>query len=246
MEYFFTPLSELPSGVGFELFGLKHGCWLIISGCITLLLCLFCRRADKPGRRRIRRGTGCAVLAFELIKNINLIATGQFSVYFLPLHLCSLAVFFTFFNCLRPGETIDNFLYSTCMPGALSALLFPDWTAYPAFCLHSCVAFFAHTLLFAYPLMLTAAGEIAPRVRLLPRCLLILLCLAAVIYPIDRALGANYMFLLSPAAGSPLEWFASVLGVPGYLLGFFPLIAVIWSIEYLPFRKKHRAPMGAE
>lgn len=237
-KYFFTPLSQLPTGVGFELFGREHLCWLMISAAVTALLCLVCRKERGEHRRRFRRAVGCGVLFFELVKNANLILSGEMSVYFLPLHLCSIAVFFTFFNSLRPGETVDNFLYSTCMPGALSALLFPDWTMYPAFCLHSLTAFCAHTLLFAYPLMLVFSGEIRPSVKMLPRCFLILLALAAVIYPIDRALNANYMFLLVPSPGSPLEWFAHLLGVPGYLLGFIPLIAVIWGLEYLPFRRK--------
>ena len=238
MKYFFTLEQDLPAGVGFTLWGREHIAWLCIAAAIGVLLCLSYRRAKAEARPRLRIAVGCAVLACEILKVVNLIAQGSFNVYFLPLHLCGLAVFFTFAHALRPGETLGNFVYSTCAPGALFALLFPDWTAYPAFCYHSLVAFVVHTLLAVYPLMLLSGGDLRPRVRYLPRCFAILLSLAVPVYLFDRVFRTNYMFLLSPSSGSPLEWFASLLGNPGYLLGYLPMIILIWGLLYLPFRKK--------
>ena len=238
MKYFFTLEDELPDGVGFPLWGREHIEWLCIALALGTILCLGYRRAGARGRAALRVCTGSAVLLCELLKDANLIVQGAFSVYYLPLHLCGLAVFFTFFHSLRPGETVGNFLYSTCMPGAAFALLFPDWTMYPAFCYHSLVAFAVHTLIVVYPLMLVFSGEWRPSVRYLPRCLALLLGLAAAVYLFDRRFHANYMFLLQPAAGSPLEWFASFLGNPGYLLGYVPMIVLIWGLLYLPFSKR--------
>jgi uncharacterized membrane protein YwaF len=178
------------------------------------------------------------VLACELLKDGNLLLQGCFGVYHLPLHLCGLAVFFTFAHALHPTETVGNFLYSSCMPGAACALLFPDWTAYPAFSYHSLVAFLVHALLVAYPLVQLAGGALRPRARFLPRCFAILLALAVPIYLFDRLFRTNYMFLLSPSAGSPLAWFASFLGNPGYLRGYLPMLAVGWGLLYLPFRRR--------
>ena len=75
-----------------------------------------------------------------------------------------------------------------------------------------------------------------------PRCFALLLALAAVVYGFDRIVGANYMFLLAPAPGSPLEWFAGFLGNPGYLLGYLPMLAAVWAALYLPGRKLKTAP----
>lgn len=224
--------------MGFALYGREHIAWLAISAALGLLLCLSYRRLDAPGRRRLRLGTGWTILLCEVLKQANLMAAGVFGLNYLPLHLCGLAVFFCFYHALRPGQTVGNFLYSTCMPGALAAILFPDWTAYPAFSYHSIVAFTVHTLLVAYPLMQVLAGDIRPGVRYLPRCLGILAALAAPVYVFDRLTRRNYMFLLWPAKGSPLEWFAGLLGNPGYLLGYIPMIALIWCLLYIPFRKK--------
>ena len=237
MEFFFTLENELPPGVGFALWGREHLCCLAIGAALCAIACLCCRRLDQKGRQTMRRAVGWAVLLCELLKDANLIAQGAFSVYYLPLHLCGLAVFFTLWHSLRPTETVGNFLYSTCMPGAAFALVFPDWTVYPLCSYHSIVGFTVHFLLVLYPLLLVTSGDLRPSFRLLPRCLGILAAIALPVYLFDRAVGANYLFLLQPAPGSPLEWFAALLGNPGYLLGYLPMIAVVWLLLYLPFRK---------
>lgn len=238
MDYFFTLEQDLPAGVGFELWGSEHIVWLCFAATIAAGLCLLYRGGNANRRKTLRIAAGCAVLALEFAKDINLVLQGGMDVYTLPLHLCGLAVFFTFFHSLRPENTVGNFLYSTCMPGAAFALACPDWTWYPAFSYVSIVAFLVHTFLVAYPLMLLSGGDLRREAKRFPFCFLILVVLAIPIYFFDRHFGANYMFLLWPSPGSPLEWFASLLGVPGYLLGYFPLMAVVWTLLYLPYGKK--------
>lgn len=238
MEYFFTLEQDLPADAGFAYYGREHICWLAIALSLGVILCLVYSHLNSRGRCCLRIAAGCGILLCEVLKDANLIAQGAFGVYYLPLHLCGLAVFFTFVHALRPGEVMGNFLYSTCMPGAAFALFCPDWNAYPAFSYHSLVAFLVHTLIVAYPLMLLSGGDLHPRVRYLPRCFAILAGLAVPVYIFDRVFGANYMFLVEPSPGSPLEWFASFLGNPGYLLGYFPMMVLVWCLLYLPFRKR--------
>ena len=240
MDYFFTPENLLPEGVGFSLFGAEHIAWLVIAAGICVLLCVRYRRCAGGKRAAFRLALGLAIFACEIAKDLNLALHGMLNVHYLPLHLCSLAVFFTLAHALCRNETLGNFLYSTCMVGAAFALCFPDWTVYPALSYHSLVAFVVHALLVAYPLMQLCAGDFRPNARLLPRCFGILLCLALPIYVFDRVFHTNYMFLIVPPAGTPLEWFASFLGNPGYLLGYLPLIAVFWTILYLPFAKPRK------
>ena len=241
MEYFFTPDCLLPPGVGFSLWDGKHLSWLAAAAAVIVLLCLAYRRASRRGRTALRVAMGAAILLCELLKDANLLRFGVFDLWYLPLHLCGLAVFFSFYHCLRPGKTVGNFLYGTCAPGALFALLFPDWVVYPPFAYHSVVAFVVHSLLVAYPLMQVCGGDLKPDVKELPRCFGILLALAVPVYVFDRVFHTNYMFLLVPSPGSPLEWFAGFLGIPGYLLGYLPMTAAVWGLLYLPFiRKKKR------
>ena len=182
----------------------------------------------------MRLFTGLAVLLCEALKEANLIIHGEPLVYYLPLHLCGLAVFFTLWHSIRPNATVGELLYSSCMPGALFAILFPDWTACAPFSFHSILGFTVHMLLVVYPLMQVLSGDVRPSAARLPRCLIILLCLAVPVYAFDRCFSVNYMFLLAPAAGSPLEWFAALLGNPGYLLGYLPILALVWCTLYFP------------
>jgi len=238
MDYFFTLEENLPVGVGFSLFGGAHVAWLAFSAALIAGLCLAYRRAPEAGRRRWRHGLGWAVLACELLKDVNLAVQGSINRWYLPLHLCGLAVFFTFFHSRRPGKTVGNFLYACCAPGAAFALLTPDWTAFPPLSYHSIVGFLVHALLIAYPLTQVVGGEECPEAKYLPRCFAILVALAVPIYAFNRIFGTNYMFLIWPSPGSPLEWFASRLGNPGYLLGYLPMLAAVWLALYLPFARR--------
>ena len=240
MNYFFTLEKDLPAGVGFAHGGTAHIAWLLFSALLIAALCLAYRRAPEAGRTRLRHALGWAVLVCEALKDVNLAVQGGLDRWFLPLHLCGLAVFFTFAHSRRPGKTVGNFLYSCCMPGAAFALAFPDWVAFPPLSYHAIVGFTVHALLIAYPLMLLSGGDLHPEARTLPKCLGILVCCAVPVAVFNHVFGTNYMFLSWPSPGSPLEWFASFLGVPGYLLGYLPMLAVIWLVLYLPFAGKKR------
>lgn len=235
---FFVYAKNLPRGVGFALFSRGHIVALLLCALVCGGLCLaFCRYGSR-GKGLLRRAVGTLVLMCEVLAKGFLMLHGAYDLGCLPLHLCGLAVFFTFFHSVFPGKTVGCFLYSVCMPGALFALLFPDWTAYPIFSYRSVLSFAAHALLVAYPLMLVLGRELRPSLRLLPRCLAILLAMAIPVYVFDRLTGLNFMFLLRPSGGSPLEWFSVLLGVPGYLLGYIPMIVIIWFLLYFPLIRR--------
>ena len=137
-------------------------------------------------------------------------------------------------HALRGGELTGQFLYAFCMPGALAALLFPDWRVYPLVSFLTFAGFAGHFLIVTYVVMQVLAGDIAPDIRRAGACLLLMLALAVPVFIFDRLTATNYMFLNYPSPGSPLEWF-SFLGRPGYILGYFPLIAAVWAVIYAPF-----------
>lgn len=220
---------------GFEWFGAEHLLVLALCALIISAICLAYRRLGTRGKACTRVALGSAILLCEIARIIYYILIGSMSVYFLPLHLCGLAVFFCFYHSLRPSEAVGNLIYGTFMPGALCALLMPDWTDYPIFCFRSVLGFLVHALLIAYPLMLVCGGTLRPNVKKLPQCFGILLCCAVPVYIFDRIFSANYMYLLQPLEGTPLSFFASLWGNPGYLLGYLPMLAAVWLVLYLPF-----------
>lgn len=237
MRYFFVLEKDAPSGIGFKLWNWEHIAWVCFLVVLIVILCLIYRKISVKNRKKLRIAIGCIILVLRLADILNYVIQGGNLIYNLPLHLCGLAVFFTFFHSLKPTRTIGNFLYSSCMPGALFALLFPAWNVCPAFGFYSIICFVEHALIVAYPIMLLSGRDIKREAKKLPLCLAILVGLSVPIYFLDKHFQTNYMFLMEPAPGSPLEWFASFLGNPGYLLGYLALAAVTWTILYLPYSK---------
>lgn len=228
-----------PSGGGFELWGASHIAWLGFAAAVTVLLCLLYRRLGDRGRRRTETVIAALLLGGEAARLIVVAVVDRLWIGWLPLHLCGISIFIEAIYCFRPGRVLGDILYAACMPGALMALLFPDWTGYPPFCFLSQNSFVLHTLLVAYPVMLVSAGRIRPDARNLPKVLLFLLSLAIPMYFLNRATGMNFMFLNQPAPGSPLMWFES-LGRPGYLAGYLPIAAAVWTALYLPWALARR------
>ena len=245
MERFFD-FSIGPESEGFGLFSTAHGLYLIAAALSALLLCLLYRHLGGEKRRRLRLALASAALALQLFRAVLLIVSGAYTIGRLPLHLCAMAVYISFFHALRGGRLTGQFLYAFCMPGAAAALLFPDWSYYPALHFMTVCSFALHILVFCTILMQVPGRDIRPDVESLPQCLGIMLAIAIPVYVFDVLTNTNYLFLNWPSPGSPLELFA-FLGRPGYLLGYIPLIAVVWLFLYLPFilkQKKHKKSAG--
>lgn len=240
MDAFFDLTTEYAPQSGFGMFSPGHFCALAACALLACGMCRLYRRASSAGRARLRRAVGMGALAAELARAALLMAAGQYGIGRLPLHLCALAAYISALHSLRGGELTGQFLYAFCMPGALFALIFPDWCIYPFFHFMTLTGFFGHWCIVVYTLMQAAAGDIKPQTRLLPPLAAVMLCAAVPVYIFDRITDTNYMFLNWPSPGSPLEWF-SFLGRPGYIAGYIPLIAAVWAALYLPAHRRRRA-----
>ena len=233
-DFFVT--AESPE-TGFGLFSAAHFIWLIIGAATAVLICLIYRRSPAEKRRRIRITLASSALAIELLKTLLLILAGDYGIGRLPLHLCGISIYFCFIHSFMKNSqssVFSQFLYFFCMPGAVFALIFPDWVGYPLFSFMTFSGFLLHFLITIYVVMQVISADIFPHLRRLPACILIMLLLAVPVYFFDKSTGTNYMFLNWPSPGSPLEWFSS-LGRPGYLLGYIPLMLITWAVLYLPF-----------
>lgn len=234
MKYFFVFDQKLPPNVGIAAFGAEHICWLALAAVIVTALCRSCRRTEVRRRGRLYRSLCAVLLLCELLRQLCLRAADVPRIYTLPLHLCSMSVYLSAWHCLRPSRLTGELLYCLSMPGAAFALLFPDWLYCPALNLLSISGFCGHILLVAYPAVLLAGGELVPDAKRLPKCFACLACTAAVLYVFNQCFGTNYMFLSYPSAGSPLVFFEKLLGNPGYIAGYLPIIAAVWLLLYLP------------
>lgn len=239
MENFFNFKIKPADGLGFGCGSAAHGVFILLCASAAALFCRIYVKCSAAGRQKMRRAMAIGGLGLALLRTGLLIAHGEYNISRLPLHLCSMAVYVIVLHALKGGRIVGQFLYAFCMPGAAAAILFPDWSYYPALSFMTLSGFAIHTVIVAYVLMQAAGGDIQPDIRLAPRCLGIMLLIALPVYVFDRVTDTNYMFLNWPAENSPLEWF-SFLGRPGYLLGYIPMLAAVWTLLYF----RVRLPVG--
>ncbi|MBR3960934.1 MAG: hypothetical protein IKK13_01835 [Clostridia bacterium] len=109
---FFKTQETIPEGLGFSAFDLTHLLWLaaIISGCAVA--CWFYRKMNSKSRNIMLKIVGAAVVFEEIIKNIAVIAVGEFGYGYLPFHLCGINILLIAFDILRPTKLVRSFLYS--------------------------------------------------------------------------------------------------------------------------------------
>ena len=232
MEYFWYTSDNIPKGLGFSHFSGLHLVWLAAFVVITAAFCFIYRRFGQKGRSIWKKTVACLLVADELFKLIPMLILGTFRVAYLPFQLCSINIFLIVRHAWKPGKLLDNFLYTVCIPGAIAALLFPTWTKLPAanyMCIHS---FTVHILLAMYPIVLTAAGEIKPELKELPKSLFLLVVLAGFAWILNLLWGTNFMFLMRAGKGNPLYWFGQNWG--NHLLGFPVIIAAVIVVLYGP------------
>lgn len=238
MDNFWCTSDNIPKGLGFSQFETFHLIWLAVMVITIVANCMIYRRLGDQGRRNWKRIVALLLIADELFKLIPMFVFDTFRLSYLPFHLCSINLFIIGWHAVKPNKLLDNFLYTVCIPGALAALLFPSWTKLPAWnymCIHS---FTVHILLVMYPVVLTATGEIKPRLKELPKTLLLLLGMAVLAYCLNLWWDTNFMFLIKADKGNPLYWFQENWG--SHLLGFPVIIAAVIVVLYLPIELYHK------
>ena len=233
MEYFFESTGSIKKGIGFSHFSPTHIGWLIAFVVLAALCCLFYVKCGEKGRKRFRMTLSGLIVLDEILKIVVLVAFGNYTKNYLPFQLCSINIFLIAIHVFKPSKIIDNFLYAICIPAAVLALIFPTWTKLPFANFMHWHSFTIHIMLAIYPLMLTVAGEIKPRVKYLWRALLLLFCIAIPVYFFNRLADTNYMFLMEADKGNPLYWFEQNWG--NHLLGIPVILVPLLTVLYLPW-----------
>ena len=234
-KYFFYSKDNIPTNVGFQMYDKSHILWLCLITCFIVIISNRYKNLTEKKREHFKKIYGIIVLMTEIIYQTIHIVTHQFTIDYLPLHLCGLAIYICLYDVFFPSDLMKEFFYCLCMPGALMALLFPNWTCLPIFNFACIDSFILHAMLVAYPIMLIRSGEFSPDFRRLPKCNLILLVVAIPIYGFNKIFNTNFLFINFPSEGSPMVVLEKWLGNPGYIIGVYCLVLICWFILYIPF-----------
>lgn len=243
MEYFWYTYHTLPDGVGFSHFDHKHLTAIALTALGIVICCLIFKHLGEHGQEIMLKVTALSVGAGELARDIFLVCVGRMGMEYLPLHLCSMAIYIyilhAFLKPCRFRDALGEISYSLLMPGSMCAILFPSWTAYPMLTFMNLHSFIWHALLVLYPVLLLLSHRIHPVARHWYYPVIFLCIITPPIYLFDVATGYNYLFVNYPLAGTPLMWLYNVMGKwwrVGYALGIFGIIMLMLGIAELSYR----------
>lgn len=232
---FFTYETDLPKNVGFSIFGTAHLCWLggIVLGVILLTAVLVHQPAYQQKRySRILTLILCLLMVEE---KIGLALMGHLTVESLPLHLCGLAPFLYLLFSWWDWDWLGQVIYTLCLPGALAALLFPDWTVYPQWSFMNLNGFVIHGLLIQFPILQLATRTIRPRLSAIWKPLVFLVVVVPPIWWFNRVYGTNYFFVNTASPHSPLSALLSLTGPTWYLPAYALMAVIIMILLLLPW-----------
>ena len=232
MNMFFVSSENIPEGLGFQALDLTHVLWLLAGMMVWVGVCLLHKRLSADKRKRLLRVLGIYIFSQEMVKNLVLILMGEFSWGYLPFHLCGINILLITFDTFKQTKTVRTFLYYFAIPGAALALLFPNWTNMPVWNFFHIHSFTIHILLVLYPLLLVTTGQVATDLLSALKGVGLLVAMAIPVYGLNLLWGTNFMFLMRPDSGNPLELFEKLLG--SHLWGFPILLPVVVLVMYIP------------
>ncbi|MCM1157161.1 MAG: YwaF family protein [Bacteroidales bacterium] len=230
MKDFFLFETELPEGSGFPLFGVCHRLWLL---ALLVIICISGRWYGKQSGRRQERINHIMGVIFPLIavyRDTVLVLTGHFARGFLPFHLCSMALWIAAFYCWKPSRFLGVVYLLLCVPGAVGALLFPNWDAYPFFNYMHIHGFISHGLIVAFGIWLFLGKRVVPGWNDFWMPVVFGIAGFILLPPLNRFLGTNFWFLNRPSHGSPLVGIFHITGEEWYMAGYFLFCMVIVAV----------------
>lgn len=229
---FFVTKGNVPDSVGFQAFALTHILWLLAGGLFCAAAYIFYRKLSAEKRKTALKALGAYIFLQEMVKNLVLVVLGEFSWGYLPFHLCGVNILLIAFDVIKQTKVVRSFLYYFSIPGAALALLFPNWTQMPVWNFFHIHSFTIHILLVLYPLLLVTTGQVATDLKSALKGVALLVAMAIPVYGLNLLWDTNFMFLMRPDSGNPLELFEKLLG--SHLWGFPILLPVVILVMYLP------------
>lgn len=218
----------------FTLFGPVHLFWLFLCVLVCSLCAFFYHRASEKGQHNWRAVLGILLVLVEGSRQLTNVVTGQWQPEVMPLHLCSINIFVCAWYSIHPTKIAGNILYALCLPAAIIALLSPSWLALPITNFFHISSEVLHILLVLYPILLLTGG-FRPDYHILPKVLAYLFGVCVIIYPLNKILDTNFLFLNDPYGNIITVACTSVFGERFYLIGFALILLLLMLILYLPW-----------
>lgn len=229
------------SNAGFQTFGLPHLVAMALTVVLPVLLSLIAKRASSRSAAILGIVLGVLLLGNEVIHwGFRIAGYGPdvFLRYFLPLHLCGIAMFATSIALMSRNQTAFEIAYFWGLAGSANAVITPGNLAvdYPQYRFFQ--YFIAHSGIVAGVLYATWGLKMRPTLGGLFRAFVWLHVLAAIAAVVNLLSGSNYMYLSSPPWGTvspffflPWPWylvFLDVIGLAMFFVVYAPVPVARW------------------
>ena len=235
-KYFWTYETDLPAGSGFDTFSATHLKWLAMTWLFIILASLLFVRLTPAAKRQTERVLAVLLAASYILRWIWAAVIGHYEPSeMLPFHLCALSALADVLAVYTQRSWLMDFGYSCGLPGSVAAFIIPGVGAYPLWHFNYLMFTVDHAILVLLPVVWILSGNFRPDFRNLPRCLGIVLVMAALDILVNRNIGSNFMFLTFITPNTPLTPFAQFFGNPGYQFVMALLLFLIWGMLYLPW-----------
>ena len=214
---------------------------LLAGILIVTVVCLVFYAIAAKSRATLATILGCVLLGEIVFTHIYL-ATIQDTWALsdsLPLHLCRMSFVLAGLALITKSQVLFEWSAYLGLPGGMESILTPELTQGTS---HWMVVdyYFSHSFLLAVPIVMSAFLLMKPRRRALVNIFFVVNCVAAVVFVIDRSLGANYMYLLrKPLVDSPFligPW-------PWYILGLEVAAMIHLLVMDVIFRVRPYGPL---
>ncbi len=189
------------------------------------------------------------MMASDVFLRLWLINNNAFKVsYDMPLHMCDIGAIILAAMLLSENpkrkQNLYNMLFIWGIGGAFMAILTPEMggQGFPSFYFFN--FFIKHFVIIIGVLAATFFDGLRPKMKSLPRTLIISTILVAFIYGINQLIRfippyevGNYMFIgYPPLGGSAIDMMVDIFGPsPYYYAGMLVLGVIVFTILYLPF-----------
>ncbi len=242
MNDFWKTSETIEPGKGWPFFSPPHFLWLAICVFFIVAATISYGRCGEKGRNIWRLALGIFVEVNTVADQIFLIVTGQWNRFHLPLHLCCFGAFIVTAHAIFPkNKTLAGLTYALSMPGAVLALATPNWANLPFWNFSALLSWTFHIVLIAYPIMLIVGGGYRPSFKDMRATVPIILGAIAIIYGLNILIDTDFLFI---NGADSVGWMHAVYLLMGrsYIIIFVVIMAVLWTIEFLPFSlvKRHR------
>ena len=217
---------------GFQMFDTIHLSWLLVILIFIFVNCYMYKTGSIGWRLRWQRSVFWALFILEIIKQLYLAITDQYTFWSPPLHLCGFGIFIIGIHVYCANRTTSTLLFALTLPGAVIALIFPGWTTDPVGGFLHVHSFIFHALLIVYVVSLLITNNLNVKLNDLWRAVVFLLVTVPIIYFYNQSFNTNFMFLNQPVKGTPLQWLYDAFGAGGYIGSLIGVLSFLWIAMY--------------